>query len=75
MRTIKITAGMIPEFEIIKTNASDETIVKQLEYNCYCEENGINVDPYGILDKNGYNMELLSIQDDEFLYADRKVDG
>ena len=37
-RTIKITAGMTQEFEIIWTNAPDHVIKAQLMYIAACEE-------------------------------------
>ena len=38
-RTIKISAGMTQEFEIINTNAPDNVILKQLMYLSDCQEN------------------------------------
>ena len=65
-RTIKITAGMIPEFEIISTNAPDHIIKAQLMYIAACEEEGKQVpqNPYGMIEEFGYVVNLIGNQDD-----------
>ena len=65
-RTIKITAGMIPEFEIIWTNAPDHIIKAQLMYIAACEEEGKQVpqNPYGMIEEFGYVVNLIGNQDD-----------
>ena len=65
-RTIKITAGMIPEFEIIWTNAPDHVIKAQLMYIAACEEEGKQVpqNPYGMIEEFGYVVNLIGNQDD-----------
>ena len=65
-RTIKITAGMIPEFEIISTNAPDHVIKAQLMYIVACEEEGKQVpeNPYGMIEEFGYVVNLIGNQDD-----------
>lgn len=65
MRLICFTAGMTQEFEVIRTDATDEIIEKQLKLNCYQEESGKVIDnPYGMLEENGYIVELIGCQDD-----------
>lgn len=65
-RTIKITAGMTQEFEIISTNAPDNVIKTQLMYISTCEEEGKTVpeNPYEIIEKFGYSVNCLGCQDD-----------
>ena len=65
-RTIKITAGMTQEFEIISTNAPDHVIKAQLMYIAACEEEGKEVpeNPYGIIEEFGYTVNLIGCQDD-----------
>ena len=47
MNIIKITAGMMPECEMIITNAPIEVVEIQLRINCAREENGKPIDnPY-----------------------------
>ena len=64
-RTIKITAGMTQEFEIIWTNASDHVIKAQLMYIAACEEEGKQVpeNPYGIIEEIGYVANGIGSQD------------
>ena len=64
-RTIKITAGMIPEFEIISTNAPDHVIKAQLMYIAACEEEGKQVpeNPYGMIEEFGYVANVIGSQD------------
>ena len=64
-RTIKITAGMIPEFEIISTNAPDHIIKAQLMYIAACEEEGKQVpqNPYGMIEEFGYVVNVIGNQD------------
>ena len=63
-RTIKITAGMTQEFEIIWTNAPDHVIKAQLMYIAACEEEGKQVpeNPYGMIEEFGYVKQII----DEF---------
>jgi len=65
-RTIKITSGMIPEFEIIWTNAPDHVIKANLMYIIACEEEGKQVpeNPYGMIEEFGYIVNLIGCQDD-----------
>lgn len=64
-RVIKISAGMTGEFEIIKTDATDEVIEKQLAENSRLEEEGKVIDdPYGIIKEHGYKIDLVGSQDD-----------
>ena len=64
-RTIKITAGMIQEFEIIWTNAPDHVIKAQLMYIAACEEEGKQVpeNPYGMIEEFGYVANVIGNQD------------
>ena len=65
-RTIKITAGMTQEFEVIWTNAPDHIIKAQLMYIAACEEEGKQVpeNPYGMIEEFGYVVNLIGNQDD-----------
>lgn len=64
-RTIKITAGMTMEYEIISTNAPDKLIDRQLAENSRKQENGERIlNPYGIIMANGYVVNILGSQDD-----------
>lgn len=64
-RTIKITAGMTQEFEIIWTNAPDHVIKAQLMYIAVCEEEGKQVpqNPYGMIEEFGYVANVIGSQD------------
>ena len=64
-RTIKITAGMTQEFEIIWTNAPDQVIKAQLMYIVACEEEGKQVpeNPYGMIEEFGYVVNVIGNQD------------
>ena len=64
-RTIKITAGMTQEFEIIWTNAPDHVIKAQLMYIAACEEEGKQVpeNPYGMIEEFGYVANVIGSQD------------
>ena len=64
-RTIKITAGMTQEFEIIWTNAPDHVIKAQLMYIAACEEEGKQVpeNPYGMIEEFGYVANVIGNQD------------
>ena len=69
-RTIKITAGMTQEFEIIWTDAPNELIEKQLTYNGKMEIEGkIIKNPYGIIEENGYTVNALG-SNDSMTYED-----
>lgn len=64
-RTIKITAGMTQEFEIISTDAPDYVIKAQLTYNNACEEEGKTIEnPYYVIEELGYTANCLGCQDD-----------
>ena len=64
-RTIKITAGMTQEYEIIWTNAPDHVIKAQLMYIAACEEEGKQVpeNPYGMIEEFGYVANVIGSQD------------
>lgn len=63
-RVIKISAGMTGEFEVIKTDAVDRIIEKQLAINSILEEEGKVIDdPYGIIKEYGYKIDLVGCQD------------
>lgn len=64
-RTIKITAGMTQEYEIIRTNAPDHIIKAQLMYISACEEEGKEIpqNSYGIIEEFGYSINILGNQD------------
>ena len=64
-RTIKITAGMTQEFEIISTNAPDHVIKAQLMYISACEEEGKEIpeNPYGMIEEFGYVANVIGSQD------------
>ena len=64
-RTIKITAGMTQEFEIMWTNAPDYVIKAQLMYIAACEEEGKQVleNPYGMIEEFGYVANVIGSQD------------
>ena len=64
-RTIKITAGMTQEFEIVSTDAPDYVIKAQLTYNNACEEEGKTIEnPYYVIEELGYTANCLGCQDD-----------
>ena len=64
-RTIKITAGMTQEFEIIWRNAPDQVIKAQLMYIVACEEEGkqVSENPYGMIEEFGYVVNVIGSQD------------
>ena len=64
-RTIKISAGMTQEFEIIWTNAPDHVNKAQLMYTVACEEEGKQVpeNPYGMIEEFGYVANVIGNQD------------
>ena len=64
-KTVKITAGMTQEFEIISTDAPDYVIKAQLAYNNACEEEGKTIEnPYYVIEELGYKANCLGCQDD-----------
>lgn len=65
-RTIKITAGMTQEFEIISTDAPNHVIKAQLMYILACEEEGkqVSENPYGMIEEFGYAVNVIGCQDD-----------
>lgn len=64
-RTVKLTAGMTQEFEVISTNAPDSVIKAQLTYINACEENGEQIEnPYSVIEAMGYVANVLGCQDD-----------
>lgn len=75
MRTIKITAGMTPEFEIIRTNAPDSIIEEQLKTHIRMEEQGEPIlYPYGVFEQNGFFVYVIGCQDDDELVDTIKID-
>lgn len=63
-RTIKITAGMTQEFEIISTDAPDSVIKANLQYISACQEDGEQIkNPYAIIEAMGYKANRLGCQD------------
>lgn len=61
-RLICLTSGMLGEFEIIKTNATDGLIEEQLRLNCRKEVDGEEIDEaYGLIEEQGYTVELVGI--------------
>ena len=67
---IKITAGMMPECEIIITNAPIEIVEIQLRINCVREENGKPIDnPYNYVEQKGYIVDY--IEDTDFFDEDK----
>ena len=69
-RTVKITSGMMQEFEIIWTDAPNELIEKQLSHNGKLETE-VNVidNPYGLIEENGYTVNVLG-SNDSMTYED-----
>lgn len=64
-RTIKITAGMTGEFEIISTNATDSAIEAQLRMNNRMLEDGIRIDDaYGHIKELGFVVNLIGSHED-----------
>lgn len=65
-RTVKITAGITQEFEIISTDAPDDVIKLQLKYISTLEEEGKQVpeNPYWIIEEFGYMCNCIGSQDD-----------
>lgn len=64
-RTIKITAGMTQEFEIISTDAPDSVIKANLQYINTCEESGEQIEnPYDVIEAMGFKVNCLGCQDD-----------
>lgn len=64
-RTIKFTAGMMQEFEIISTNAPDSVIKANLQYISSCEEAGEQIEnPYAVIEAMGFVAKCLGCQDD-----------
>ena len=65
-RTVKITAGMTQEFEIISTDAPDHVLKAQLVYISACEEEGRAVpeNSYSMVEEFGYSVTVIGCQDD-----------
>ena len=64
LRTIKITSGMLPEYEIIRTNAPNSVIEEQLRKIIEIEDAGGTVgDPYDVLKSKGYTVAVIGCQD------------
>lgn len=64
-RTIKFTAGMISDFEIITTNAPNSVIKANMQYINSCEEDGEKIiNPYRVIESMGYVVNLIGNQDD-----------
>ena len=69
---IKIRAGMIPECEIIITNAPIEVVEIQLRINCVREENGKPIDnPYNYVEQKGYTVDYI---EDTHFFDEDKID-
>lgn len=67
---IKITAGMMPECEIIVTNAPIEVVEIQLRINCVREEKGELIDnPYDYVELRGFTVDY--IEDTDFFDEDK----
>ena len=63
---------MMPECEIIVTNAPVEDIEKQLIINCEKEENGKPIDnSYDYVEQKGYTIDLI---DDTDFFDEDKID-
>lgn len=61
MRLIKIYSGMTEEYEIIKTDAPYNIICDAINVN----ENSMgNTNPYDLITKSGYSLEIIGCQDD-----------
>ncbi len=81
-RTIKITAGMTQEFEILSTDAPDHVIKAQLMYISACEEEGKTVpeNVYGMIEEFGYTVncigshDSMNYEDEEELDIDKEFD-
>lgn len=59
-RLLCLTSGMLGEFEIIKTNATDGLIEEQLRLNCRKEVDGEEIDEaYGLIEEQGYTVGLV----------------
>lgn len=72
MRIIKITSGCLGEYELIRTDAPDELIHRQLSENVHKEEAGqVIEDAYSLLTQNGYTVELVS----SHMYSDEEVEA
>lgn len=64
-RTVKFTAGMTQEFEIISTDAPDSVIKANLQYINTCEETGEKIEnPYAVIEAMGFKVNCLGCQDD-----------
>ena len=64
-RAVKIYAGRTGEYEIIQTNAPDETIEKQLIANNAIEQRGHTIsDPYLMIRAEGYVCNVMGVHDD-----------
>ena len=67
---IKITAGMMPECEIIVTNAPVDLVEVQLRINCVREETGKPIDnPYDYVELKGYTVDY--VEDTDFFDEDK----
>ena len=76
-RIICFTAGMMEDFEVIKTNAPDELIEEQLRINCKKEVDGEVIDEeFDLLEEKGYVVELVGSSDslDEIPEVDKTFD-
>ena len=73
---IKITAGMMSDYEIVKTNAPFELWERQLRILCYMEEccQDIPSPAYEYILSKGYYIEELSNQDDNIEFDEDKID-
>ena len=65
LRTIKITAGCLGEYEIFTTNATDDIILENLKYIDELENNGeqVPLNPYFIIENKGYVVNVIGNHD------------
>ena len=68
-RTVKISAGMTEEYELIRTDAPNELIENQIRINIRKDESD-NTGPYDYLLKKGYFVYILGCQYD---FDDKEV--
>lgn len=64
-RTVKLMAGLTPEYEIISTNAPDSVIKAGMSYVNFCSEAGENIEnSYAVIEAMGYVVNLIGCQED-----------
>lgn len=75
-RMVKISAGMTQEFEVIQTNAPDEVILEQIRKNNQRSEEGVVIDePYDVIEKRGYHVDVIGCQYDDELMEKIQIDA